>query len=78
MKKQGECLLYYMYIYYMYIYYIYNVYLSECLGYNGLVDKLDTNETKHYYRTCQKNVKERYNNYTASFRYESKEKTLNS
>ena len=26
--------------------------LSECLVYNTSADRLDTNETKHYYGTC--------------------------
>ena len=49
--------------------------LFECLVYNVSVDRLDTNETKHYYGTCEKNFKERYNNHTASFRNKSKEKS---
>ena len=49
--------------------------LSECLVYNASVDRLDNNETKHYYGTCKKNFKERYNNHTASFRNKSKEKS---
>ena len=49
-------------------------FLSGYLVYNASVDRLDTNETKHYYGTCEKNFKERYNNYTASFRNKSKEK----
>ena len=48
--------------------------LSECLVYNTSVDMLDTNETKHYYGTYEKNFKERYNNHTSSFRNKSKEK----
>ena len=48
--------------------------LSGYLVYNSLVDRLDTNETKHYYRTCENNFKERYNSDTASFRNKSKEK----
>ena len=40
--------------------------LSECLVYNTSVDMLDTNETKHYYGTYEKNFKERYNNHTSS------------
>ena len=43
--------------------------------YNALVDRLDTNKTKHYYGTCEKNFKERYNNHTASFRNKNKEKS---
>ena len=50
--------------------------LSECLVCNALVDRLETNETKHYYGTCKKNFKERYNNHTAFFRNESKEKSI--
>ena len=34
--------------------------LSECLVYNASVNRLDTNETKNYYGTCEKNFKERY------------------
>ena len=40
--------------------------------YNASVDRLNTNKTKHYYGTCEKNFKERYNNHTASFRNKSK------
>ena len=43
--------------------------------YNALVDRLDTNKTKHYYGTCEKNFKERYNNHTAYFRNKNKEKS---
>ena len=43
--------------------------------YNASVDRLDTNETKDYYGTCEKNFKERFNNHTASFRNKSKEKS---
>ena len=39
--------------------------LSECLVYNAVVN---TSTTKNYYRTCEKNFKERYNNHTSSFR----------
>ena len=49
--------------------------LSGYLVYNVLVDRLDTNKTKHYYGTCEKNFKERYNNHTASFRNKNKEKS---
>ena len=42
--------------------------------YNASIDRLDTNETKHYYETCQKNFKERYNKHTAYFRNKNKEK----
>ena len=31
--------------------------LSGYLVYNALVDRLDTNKTKHYYGTCEKNFK---------------------
>ena len=41
---------------------------------NALADRLDTNNTKHYYGTCEKNFKERYNNHKASFRDKNKEK----
>ena len=51
-------------------------FLSGYLVYNASVDRLDTNETKHYYGTCEKNFKERYNNHTASFRNKSKEKSI--
>ena len=50
--------------------------LSGYLVYNASVDRLDTDETKHYYRTCEKNFKERYNNHAASFRNNSKEKSF--
>ena len=49
--------------------------LSECLIYKASVERPDTNETKHYYGTCDKNFKERYNSHTASFRNKSKEKS---
>ena len=49
--------------------------LSGYLVYNALVDRLDTNKTKHYYGTCEKNFKERYNNHIASFRNKNKEKS---
>ena len=39
--------------------------LSECLVYNAVVN---TSTTKNYYRTCEKNFKERYNNHMSSFR----------
>ena len=48
---------------------------SDCPIDNASVDRLDTNETKHYFGTCEKNFKERYNNHTASFRSKSKEKS---
>ena len=35
--------------------------LSGYLVYNASVDRLNTNETKHYYEFCEKNFKERYN-----------------
>ena len=44
------------------------IWLSRYLVHNALVERLDTNKTKHYYETCKKNFKERYNNHTASFR----------
>ena len=46
--------------------------------YNALVDWLNTNKTKHYYGTCEKNFKERCNNHTESFRKKIKKKALNS
>ena len=49
--------------------------LSGYLVYNALVDGLDTNKTKHYHGTCEKNFKERYNNNRASFRNKNKEKS---
>ena len=49
--------------------------LSGYLVCNALVDLIDTNKTKHYYGTCEKNFKERYNNHTASFRNKNKEKS---
>ena len=51
------------------------MYLSGHLVYNAAVDRLDTNEIKHYYGTCEKNFKERYNNHTASFRNKNNEKS---
>ena len=49
--------------------------LSGYLVYNASVYRLDTNKTQHYYGTCEKNFKERYNNHTASFRNKNKEKS---
>ena len=49
--------------------------LSGYLEYNALVDWLDTNKTKHFYGTCSKKFKERYNNHTAAFRSKTKEKS---
>ena len=49
--------------------------LSGYLMYNALVDWLDTNKTKHYYGTCEKNFKECYNNHTASLRNKNKDKS---
>ena len=43
--------------------------------YNALVDRLDTNKTKHYYGTCEKNFKERYNSHRAYSRNINKEKS---
>ena len=51
------------------------IWLSRYLVHNALVERLDTNKTKHYYGTCKKNFKERYNNHTASFRNKNKEKS---
>ena len=49
--------------------------LSGYLVYNALVDWLVTNKTKHYYGTCEKKFKERYNNHITSFRNKNKEKS---
>ena len=49
--------------------------LSECLVYHAQADRSDINQTKHYYGTCEKKFKERYNNHTTSFRNKSKEKS---
>ena len=49
--------------------------LSGHLVYNTSVDRLDTNEIKHYYGTCKKKFKECYNNNTTSFRNKNKEKS---
>ena len=46
--------------------------LSGYLVYNALVDRLDTNKTKHYCGVYEKNFKERCNNHTASFRNKNK------
>ena len=46
--------------------------LSGYLVNNALVYQLDTNKTKHYYETCEKNFKEHYNNHNASFRNKNK------
>ena len=48
--------------------------LSECLVYHAQVDRTDINQTKNYYGTCKKKLKERYNNHTSSFRNKTKEK----
>ena len=48
--------------------------LSECQVFNASVYRLDTNETKPYHKTCEKNFKERSNNHTAFFRNKSKYK----
>ena len=47
--------------------------LSECLVYHAQVDRSDINQTKNYYRTCEKNFREHYNIHTASFRNTNKE-----
>ena len=49
--------------------------LSGYLVYNALVDRLDTNKTKHYYGACEKNFKERYNSHRAYSRNINKEKS---
>ena len=49
--------------------------LSGYLMYNTLVDRLDASKTKYSDGTCEKNFKERYNNHTASFRNQNKEKS---
>ena len=49
--------------------------LSECLVYHAQVNRLDINQTKNYYCTCENNFKERYNNHTTSFRNKNKEKS---
>ena len=46
--------------------------LSECQVFKASVDRLDNNERKHYHKTCVKNFKERYNNYTGSFKNKCK------
>ena len=46
--------------------------LSECQVFNASVDSLNNNETKHYHKTYEKNFKERYNNYTGSFKNKCK------
>ena len=46
--------------------------LCECLVYNAVVNR---STTKNYYGTCEKSFKERYNNHTSSFRYESRQKS---
>ena len=48
-------------------------FLSGFVVCNALLDRLDTNNTKHYYGTCEKNFKKCYNNQTASFRNKTKE-----
>ena len=49
--------------------------LSECLVYHAQVNRSDINRTKSYYDTCEKSFKECYNNNTASFRNQTKEKS---
>ena len=49
--------------------------LSKCLVYHVQVDRSDINQTKSYYGTCEKNLIERYNNHTASFRNKTREKS---
>ena len=50
--------------------------ISTTIVYNASVDRLDTNETKHYYETCEKNFKQHYNNHTATFRNKIKEESI--
>ena len=52
--------------------------LSAYLVYNASVDWLDTNEVKHYYGTCEKNLKERYNKQIDLLEIKVKKKELNS
>ena len=47
--------------------------LSKCLVYNAVVN---TSTTKNYYGTSEKSFKERYNNYTSSFRSKSRQKSM--
>ena len=54
------------------------IFLSECLVHNALVDRLDTNKTKHYNGTCRKNFKEHYNNTQHLLEIKAKKKALNS
>ena len=49
--------------------------LSGYLVYNALVDRLDTNKTKHYDGICEKNFKVLDNNHRASFRNKTEEKS---
>ena len=46
--------------------------LSECLGYNSVVN---ITTTKKYYGTREKSFKERYNNHTPSFRNKTRQKS---
>ena len=46
--------------------------LSECLVFHAVAN---TSTTKNYNGTCEKNFKERYNNYTSSFRNKSRQKS---
>ena len=50
--------------------------ISTTIVYNASVDRLDTNETKHYYETCEKNFKQHYNNHTVTFRNKIKEESI--
>ena len=46
--------------------------LSECLVCNAVVN---TSTTKNYHGTCEKSLKETYNNHTSSFRNKSRQKS---
>ena len=52
--------------------------LSECLGYNASVDRLDTYETKNYYGTCEKNLRNVIATTQHLLGIKTKEKALNS
>ena len=46
-------------------------FLSECLVYNVVVN---TSTTKNYFGTCDKSLKERYNNHMSSFKNKLRQK----
>ena len=49
--------------------------LSEALLYKAAASQTPSEICKYYYETCQKTLKERYNNHTATFRNKTKQKS---